>query len=171
MEPIVHAIIPLLFLIALFPNLEKKYLLLLPIVWIIDLDSYFGYHRFYLHNIFFILTIAIILYFIWNMRASLVAFFFGISHLILDSAFPGVAIFYPLLKNTFYIIAGINLFPFDFDFHLGSISLEEYISFSSSFDHSQYFGESSLIFLFLAIILLIYKYRQKIISYISSTNP
>ena len=162
MEPIVHAIVPLLFLLAVFPKLEKKYLLLLPIVWIIDLDSYFGYHRFYLHNIFFILAIAIIIYFAWNMKASLIAMFFGISHLILDLAFPGAAIFFPFISNTIFIIAGIHLFPFDFDFTFGTLSIEEYNSFSSTFDHSQYFGEISLIFLTLAAILFIYKYRYLI---------
>ena len=101
MEPIVHAIIPLLFLLAIFPNLEKKYLLLLPLVWIIDLDSYFGFHRFYLHNIFFILAIATILYFAWNLKASYIALFFGLSHLILDLAFPGVALFYPFFNYSF----------------------------------------------------------------------
>ncbi len=164
MEPIIHAIIPVLFLLAIFPNLEKKYVFLLfPLTWIIDLDSYFGLHRFILHNIFFILSVAIILYFSWNMKASLVAVYYGLSHLILDFAFPGVALFYPIVPKTYYVISSIQLFPFDIDFSIGSMTLNEYTVFLSTFEYSQYFGETSLIILTLATILILFKYRYTLL--------
>jgi hypothetical protein len=160
MEPIVHAIIPLLFILAIFPNIDKKYLLLIPIVWIIDLDSYFGMHRFYLHNIFFILALAIIIYFLWNLKASLILFYFGISHLILDLGFPGIAIFYPFLQKTFFIITNISLF--NINFSIGSITKDEYFAFAQTLDHATYFGEISLMFTALILLLITYKYRYLI---------
>ena len=166
MEPIIHALIPTLFLLALFPNLEKKYVFLLfPLAWIIDLDSYFGLHRFYLHNLFFILIVVIILYFIWNLKASMVALYYGLSHLILDLAFPGVALFFPFVQKSYFIITAINMKPFSFFFHMGSLNMDEYISFFNTITRAQYFGEMSLIFLVLAAILIIFKFRYNILKF------
>lgn len=162
MEPIVHAIIPLLFLLAFFPDLDKKYLLLLPIVWIIDLDSYIGAHRFWFHNLFFILIFSFLLWWLWDKKAFFITLFFGLSHIILDLTMPGTAFLYPLIQKTFYLSINISLFPFSYNLGFNSLSLNEYASLSSLFESSNYFGEMSFMLFLIFVILLFVKYRKVI---------
>ena len=93
MEPIVHILIPLVFLLLVFPKLDKKYVFyLLPLTFIIDLDTYIpGTHRYLFHNLLFVILISTIVYFAWDKRAYLVSLFYLGSHLILDLGEPGVA--------------------------------------------------------------------------------
>ncbi len=161
MEPLTHALIPIAFLLAMFPTLEKKYLLLAPIVWLIDFDFFIGIHRFTFHNIFFILLIAFIIWWLWNKKAFFVALFFGASHLILDLAMPGNAFLYPLYQKTIYITTSIHLFPFSYNFGFGAMSIDEYLALLSTFGPGEYLGEISFMFIILFALLLIVRLRSK----------
>jgi len=158
MEPIVHAIIPLIFLLAFFPKIKWQYILaLLPIVWIIDLDSFVGVHRFTFHNIFFVTLIALVVYLVWNKRAFFIAMFFGLSHLILDLGEPGAALFYPLYQKTIYFTSIVSFNPNIFHFSINTMTIAEYQSMIKLLEYPQYFGATSLIFLIFLIIMLIIK--------------
>lgn len=165
MEPFVHALIPLAFLLALFPNLDKKYIFsLVPIVWIIDLDSYIGIHRFTFHNLSFVLLLAATVYIFWNKQAFFIALYYGLSHLILDLALPGVAFFYPFIQKTYYLNASIQRgTEWLFSFSLGSLSIDEYKAFIETAGPMRYIGEASVLFLVLFSILLLVKFRKEII--------
>tara|TARA_Y100000310_G_C20691659_1_gene822664 strand:+ start:2503 stop:3000 length:498 start_codon:yes stop_codon:yes gene_type:complete len=163
MEPIVHAIIPMLILLALFPKLEKKYIFyLLPIVWIIDLDIYIpSMHRYLLGNIFFVLLLAGIAYWLWDKKASLVALFYGVSHLVLDSSYPGTAWLWPLIDKTFYLTASVQRnSQWLTDFGIHSLSRADHLTVTESITTSTYFGETAALFLVLIVIVLIFKYKE-----------
>ncbi len=173
MEPLVHALIPLVFLLAVFPKLDKKYIfLLVPIVWIIDLDTYFGQHRFTLHNIFFVLLVAALLYVLWDKMAGLVGFFYGFSHLLLDSFYPGPAWLYPFVDRTFYITSQV-LRDGEWIVNLGwgSLALSDYVAFAETVGPSRYIAETGVLFVVLIGILLVVKYRKNITSFVSSKGP
>tara|TARA_Y100000310_G_C20603780_1_gene774413 strand:+ start:852 stop:1364 length:513 start_codon:yes stop_codon:yes gene_type:complete len=164
MEPLLHAIIPLVFLLAIFPKLNKNYVFyLLPIVWIIDLDTFFGVHRLYLHNIVFVLLVAGFVYWRWDKIASIVALYYGASHLILDLAYPGVALFYPFVDVCYYVVAQIQRAgTWMWEFSVGTISKEELLYNIVTQDAMNYFGESSFILIVLLLVLIVVKYRNKI---------
>lgn len=105
MDLFAHITIPLLILLALRVD-TRKILLMLPFAVILELDVFFGYHRFLFHNVFiaFLLPLAwtILIYkykkewfsFAW------IALFFMLSHLMLDLT-EGIAFYYPMW-TTFY---------------------------------------------------------------------
>ncbi|MSR86056.1 hypothetical protein EXS74_01515 [Candidatus Woesearchaeota archaeon] len=158
MEPFVHALIPLAFLLALFPNIDKKYVFsLVPIVWIIDLDSFIGIHRFTFHNLFFVLVLAGIAYLIWKNRVAFwVAFYYGLSHLILDLSMPGPAWLYPLVQKTFYLdisIAKGTSWMLNID--TGSLSINQYNTLFGNLPVQTYVGEPAILFYLLFSVLLV----------------
>lgn len=170
MEPFVHALIPLAFLLALFQTLEKKYIFtLVPIVWLIDLDIFFGIHRFTFHNLFFVLGVALLIYMLWDAKAFFIAFYYGISHLILDLAYPGSGWLYPLVDKTFYLVSTVHRDAGHWlvSFHIGSLTLDEYLSFAQTVGPDRYIGEASVIFILLFALLVIIKYRKRITSVFS----
>lgn len=161
MEPFVHALIPLAFLLALFPNLDKKYIFyLVPIVWIIDLDSFIGIHRFTFHNLFFVLALAFLAYLIWKNRVAFwVAFYYGFSHLFLDLAMPGVGWLYPLIPKTFYIESSIyRSGEWLLNFSYGSFTIDQYNALIQTVGPARYIGETSVLLMGLFTILLAVKY-------------
>ena len=167
MEPFVHALIPLAFLLALFPNLDKKYVFsLLPIVWIIDLDSFIGMHRYTFHNLTFILLLAVIAYVIWKNRTVFwLALYYGLSHLILDLSMPGSAWLYPFVQKTFYLDVSIQKgTTWIFNFTTGSLTIDQYNTLYGSLPVKTYIGEASVLFLLLFAIPLgsyfIVKYKK-----------
>jgi len=164
MEPFVHALIPLAFLLALFPNLDKKYIFyLVPIVWIIDLDTFIGIHRFTFHNLSFVLLLAVIVYFLWDKRAFWIALFYGFSHLLLDFAWPGPAWFYPFIDKSYYLTASIHRgTEWIVNLSLGSLMLEEYQALAQGLGPPRYVGETSVLFLLLFGIVLLVKFRKEI---------
>ncbi len=167
MEPFIHALIPLVFLLALFSNLDKKYIFtLVPIVWIIDLDSFIGFHRFTFHNIFFVFALAGLAYLIWRNRIAFwVALYYGFSHLVLDFAMPGVAWFYPILQKTFYLDASIyRSGEWLVNFSLGSLNIEEYQALIQTIGPIRYIGEASVLFLVLFTILVVIKFKKEIVN-------
>ncbi len=104
MEPIVHFLIPVLIVLALFPKLDRRLVLFLsPLTVIMDLDMLAG-HRYMLHNVFFMLFVVGLVYIVFSFRRFkfgvmtpvLIAAFFMLSHLALDLGGPGVGAFYPV---------------------------------------------------------------------------
>jgi membrane-bound metal-dependent hydrolase YbcI (DUF457 family) len=170
MEPFIHAILPLLILLALYPNLEKRYVwYLIPIVWIIDLDIFIGStHRFLFHNIFFVAIIGLILYKIWDKKAGIVGFFYGLSHLILDMAYPGVGWFYPLYQKTIYIkTLVLRDSNWIFSFDIGTVSRDGYITAIESIKYSTWITEQPILILTLFTIVAIFAYRYNIKQFFS----
>ncbi|MBI5797680.1 metal-dependent hydrolase [Candidatus Woesearchaeota archaeon] len=165
MEPFVHALIPLAFLLALFPNLDKKYIFyLVPIVWIIDLDTFIGLHRFTFHNLTFILALAGIAYIIFRNRTAFwVACYYGISHLILDLALPGVAFFYPFYQKTFYLNFSLTrVTQWIVDISAGTLSLDQFQALLPGWTEKTYIGEASILFIILFAIILLVRYKKEI---------
>lgn len=113
MEPIIHVLIPMLTLLSFMPNIDKKLILvLMPLTVLPDFDLLFGKHRYFFHNIFFVIFVTAVIYLISNRKnilgfknllPSLIALFFLTSHLILDFGGPGVAILYPVYRKLIKI--------------------------------------------------------------------
>ncbi|MBL7051695.1 MAG: metal-dependent hydrolase [Nanoarchaeota archaeon] len=163
MEPFIHAIIPALILLGIFPKLDKKYIFfLLPLVWLLDLDLYIlETHRFLFHNLIFVFLLAGIIYLIWDKKAFFISLFYGISHLIFDLGYPGVAFFYPLYQKSFFITTKIQrTTEWILDFSFGTLSTEEYAQFAMDEGISTYFSEQVLLIFLLIGIILIIKYRK-----------
>ena len=156
MEPIMHALFPMLFLLAFFPKLSKKYVFfLLPLVWVIDLDTYIGgTHRYLFHNLLAVILIATIFYFVWDKRAALVALFYTGCHLLFDLAYPGVAFFYPFVQKTFYISANLlfNEGIWTWDIGWGSLAFAD-LPLGSSY----YFTTWGIVLLVVLAIVLVAK--------------
>jgi membrane-bound metal-dependent hydrolase YbcI (DUF457 family) len=115
MEPILHALIPSLTLLALFPKLDRKLVLkLLPLTILPDLDFFIG-HRYLFHNIFFVLIVSAAVYFIFrkNKVAFLIALLFLSSHLILDMSDPGNGLLYPFYDRLIRIDLSMSTSPAD----------------------------------------------------------
>ena len=160
-----HAIIPLLFLLAVFPKLDKKYVfILLPIVWIIDLDLYLGdLHRFIFGNIFFVLLLAGVAYWAWDKKAFFVAMFYGVSHLVLDSFYGGTAWLWPIIDKTFYVVASVQYENgWLYDLGIRSLSREDYLILIEDIGVSTYMSETAVLFMIVLGILLVAKYREEI---------
>jgi len=157
MEPIIHYLIPIIFLLIVFPNINKKTAFSLAILtWVIDLDFLTSAHRALTHNLLFMIVISAVLFFLINKEAMYISFYFIGSHLILDSAYPGNALFYPFYDKAFYITTKITS-KFIFNFKVGIVDLV-----LKDPGTSYFFTTQAFLFLVLLIILLIVKYRESI---------
>jgi hypothetical protein len=110
MEPLAHYAIPTLFLLALNPKTNRRRVLLYsPLALFPDLDFFFG-HAF-LHNIFAVAIISIIVYYATGKSrwAGLVSAYFLSAHLVLDLGF--VALLYPLKANILSLNVKIYTSP------------------------------------------------------------
>jgi len=162
MEPILHIIIPLLILLALFPKLDKKLVIGLSLLAILpDFDSLLPLiHRVHLHNIFFAVIIPSTIYLFYrNIKVFLISLYYLLSHLILDLTFGGVAIFYPLYQKLIEITISLNtnwLFIFNIKTHE--------LSTATGYGEPHYFfTKISIMVLLIVIIMLIIKFRKKLI--------
>lgn len=129
MEPLFHLIIPVLMLLAIYPRLNKKYILYLaPLTFIMDFDYIIhSVHRLISHSLLFVLVISLLVYILWDKKAFFISLFYLLSHLIFDMGYPGAALFYPFVQKTLYVRAVILLRPeFNIIFKIGSISLNEF---------------------------------------------
>ncbi len=107
MDTFAHIAIPLLILLALRVD-TRKVLLMLPFAVIMDLDFFFrGMHRMLFHNIFIAIIIPLIVIIYLDRKHpkyreyGLIAFFFLLSHLILDLG-EGMALLYPFVTDYYY---------------------------------------------------------------------
>ncbi len=103
MDILFHWLIPLIIVIA-FSNIDKRTILCLsPFALFPEIDAFFGMHRMILHNLF-VVSVPLLIYFISRRKKLifvLIAYFL-LSHVVLDLAYPGVALFYPLSDERIY---------------------------------------------------------------------
>lgn len=165
MEPLLHLIIPPLILLALFPKLNKTLIIALsPFTFLMDLDFLFNVtHRFFLHNIFFVIIATLITYLIINKQASLITLFYTLSHLILDLQRPGVAFLYPLIQKSYYISTTIIDSPFNIKIKIGSLNIQQYLTDTTNL-HSYFLTTTAtqlLLLILLTVILFGIMYQTK----------
>lgn len=157
MEPIIHYLIPLVFLLLIFPKTNKKVAFSLAVLtWVVDLDFYTTLHRALTHNLLFMIIISLALYYLINKEAMYLSFYFIGSHLILDSGYPGNALFYPFYDKALYITTEVTS-KFLFNFKIGVIDLafrEPRVAYLLT--------TQAFLFLFLIIMLLIVRYKKSI---------
>ena len=105
MDPLMHVLLPLLFLLALRVD-TKKAILLAPLAILPDFDAAFNLHRAVFHSFIpvIILPIGLILYSKTKrpewMLASLLVLFYLASHVVLDLG--GVAFAWPFTTDMLY---------------------------------------------------------------------
>jgi len=110
MEPFIHFILPLIFLLAFGKGYcRKKILLYSPLAVLPDIDFFFGHALF--HNIFMPFILASIFYHLSGKDRQVwtLSMYFLLSHLILDLGF--VALFYPFGGSVFSLNVNIYTSP------------------------------------------------------------
>lgn len=133
MDPVLHLLLPLLFLIAVGID-KRKAVLLAPFAILPDLDVLFGLHREALHSFLFILVFPIALIAYSRMKkpewllGAFLALFYLASHIVLD--FSGVAFLWPFVHEGFFLDIDVTLtvrpeFQFGFDFAYGMEPLHQ----------------------------------------------
>lgn len=112
MDPLMHLLLPLLFLLAIKVD-ARRALLLAPLAILPDLDALFGLHRALGHSFIPILVVPMaFLAFSYLRRpewvpAAIVAQFYLASHVVLDLG--GVAFLWPIVQEQFYLRMGLTL--------------------------------------------------------------
>lgn len=165
MEPLFHLILPLLILLFFFPKLDKNLVFKLAIFSIVmDLDSFIpGMHRILFHNIFFVLIVFLIVYYLKGKLAGLISLYFLISHLILDLGMYGISIFSPFYNKFIYFVCNFRLDSGRYIFDIGFST--ERLEILSIFKTSYYLTEvGSLILVLLIIMLFVKIYTKKKLS-------
>ena len=172
MEPIMHVIIPLLVLLALFPKMDKKLAVGLAfLVFIPDMDFFIDFtHRFLFHNIFFTTGLSLLIYlFSRNLKIFLISLYYLTSHLILDLTVGAVALFYPLYQRLIDINITLNS-KWIFDLSIRTYPLTETSSYLGP-KISYFFTEVGVITALLLLIMLIIKYKKRLFNYIRIPFP
>jgi membrane-bound metal-dependent hydrolase YbcI (DUF457 family) len=154
MDPLLHLLLPVLFLLALRID-TRKVLMFAPLAIFPDFDAVFGLHRAVFHSFIPVLVIPVglILYSKfkrpeWMLSALLVQFFMA-SHIILDLG--GVAFAWPFTSEmlyfdpelTFNMQGGIN-----FVFHL-KYGLKPYVEMGTT----DFLSESGFAMIFLGMLV------------------
>ncbi|MFH1257099.1 MAG: metal-dependent hydrolase [Candidatus Diapherotrites archaeon] len=110
MEALLHYVLPVLLLLAIFPE-EKRNIFLLSFLAVLpDLDWITG-HRTLFHNVFAAAAVVLLAYFLSKKNRKL-AFFAGFlfaSHLILDLSHPGIPLLWPLSNYSFALNFGVYI--------------------------------------------------------------
>lgn len=130
--PLIHFLVPFVVLLVLFKK-DKYVYWLSPFALLPDIDSFTGYHRALLHNIFVALALALLMFVVLNNnKVFYIVFIYMASHIILDTFTGGVSIFYPVYSNMIYVNSGIEIdsyrhlsFIFDYGIKRGSGSMWE----------------------------------------------
>ena len=154
MDPVMHLLLPLLFLLALRLD-TRKVLLFAPLTILPDFDAAFNLHRAVFHSFIpiVVLPLCLIAYSRyrrpdWMLSALLVQFYLA-SHVVLDLG--GVAFAWPLTTEmlyfdpeiTFNMQGGIN---FAFHLHYG---LKPYVEMGTT----DFLSESGFALLFLGVLM------------------
>lgn len=163
MDPLMHLLLPLLFLLALRID-TKKVLLFAPLTFLPDFDAAFQLHRAVFHSFIPVLVVPVglILYSRfkrpeWMLGALLVLFYLA-SHIVLDLG--GVAFAWPFTTDmlffdtelTFNMQGGIN-----FVFHL-KYGLKPYVEMGTT----DFLSESGFALLFLgALVMAVFRKETK----------
>ena len=155
MDPLMHLILPILFLLALRID-TKKVLLFAPLAVLPDFDAAFNLHRAVFHSFIpvIILPIILILYSKtkrpeWMLGSMLVLFYLA-SHIVLDLG--GVAFAWPFTTDmlyfdpevTFNMHGGIN-----FGFHL-SYGIKPYVEMTTT----DFLSETGFAMIFLGMLVV-----------------
>jgi membrane-bound metal-dependent hydrolase YbcI (DUF457 family) len=156
MDPLIHLLLPILFLLALRID-TKKVLLFAPLAILPDFDAAFNLHRAVFHSFIpvVILPVGLILYSRvkrpdWMLSALLV-FFYLASHVVLDLG--GVAFAWPFTTDmlyfdpevTFNMQGGIN---FGFHLHYG---VKPYVEMTTT----DFLSETGFAMIFLALLVTV----------------
>ena len=160
-----HLILPIIFTAALFPKLEKKYLLgLFFCTFLMDFDIFIGTtHRFLFHNLLFVILVSGIVYFAWNKKAFFVALFYTGSHLIFDLGKPGVAFLWPIINRTFYVTADIlRDTSWIVNFSVGSVTRAEYLRDVATLGPARWMTINGFAVALLLAVLVVVRYRKEI---------
>jgi len=105
MDPFMHLLLPLLFLLAIRFD-AKMAILYAPLAILPDFDSLFGLHRALFHSFIPILVLPLAFALYTRLRkpewmlGSIVALFYLASHVVLDLG--GVAFLWPFVQEQFY---------------------------------------------------------------------
>jgi hypothetical protein len=173
MEPVLHILIPLVILLAFYPKLDKKYVFgLLFLTVLMDVDFFFpgGLHRFFFNNIFFILITAGLIGYLWNKKAFFVSLFYMGTHLIMDFAQPGNALFWPFSDTLYYITAGISRKGrWILDLTFNTLTREEWLTIKST-ELTRWLAIEGFFVAFIVLLMIIIKYRKKIKSFFSKAS-
>lgn len=105
MDPVVHLLLPVLFLLAIKID-TRKVLMFAPLAILPDFDALLGMHREVLHSFIpiLVLPVGLIVYSKlkrpeWMLSAMLVQFYLA-SHIVLDLG--GVTFFWPFVKDQMF---------------------------------------------------------------------
>lgn len=121
MDPLMHLVLPLLFLLAIKVD-TKRAVMLAPLAVLPDFDALFGLHRALGHSFVPILVMPMALLLYSHARrpewfqAALVAQFYLASHVVLDLG--GVAFLWPIVQEQFYLDLGVTFTATD-GFNIG----------------------------------------------------
>lgn len=164
MEPLLHYIISVLALLAIFPKLCERFgykkILLLGVLSILpDFDVLAGMHRYLFHNLFFTILIIMILWLSLGKIPGLLSVYFLGSHLLFDMNIVGISLLWPIYKNFLgfevglfsHKLNGLNLI---FNFFSKPFEIKE------SFMVSWYLSPMGTLVLILVIVLLTFKFYQ-----------
>ena len=161
MEPILHILIPLLILLALFPKLDKRLVIGLSLVAILpDLDFFIpSLHRIFTHNLFSTTIVSLVIYLISsNLKVFYISLYYLTSHLILDLAIGGVALFYPLYKKLIELTITLNT-DFNLIINIKTHELAKVMEYTGP---HYLFTKTSILILFIILVMLLVKYRKKL---------
>ena len=156
MDPVIHLLLPLLFLLALRVD-TKKVLLFAPLTILPDFDAAFHLHRAVFHSFIpvLILPVGLVLYSKMKrpewMLSSLLVLFYLSSHVILDLS--GVAFAWPFTTDMFYfdpeitfnMQGGIN-----FVFHL-QYGIKPYVEMTTT----DFLSETGFATIFLGVLVAV----------------
>jgi membrane-bound metal-dependent hydrolase YbcI (DUF457 family) len=155
MDPLLHLLLPVLFLLALRID-ARKVLMFAPLAIFPDFDAVFGLHRMVFHSFIPVLVLPLGLIIFskfkrpeWMLSALLVQFYLA-SHIVLDLG--GVAFAWPFTSEmlyfdpelTFNMQGGIN-----FVFHL-KYGLKPYVEMGTT----DFLSESGFALLFLGVLVM-----------------
>ena len=156
MDPLMHILLPTLFLLAI--RLDPKMVILFsPLTILPDFDAAFGLHRAVFHSFVpvVVIPVALIVYSKlrkpeWLAGALLVQFFLA-SHVVLDLG--GVAFLWPFVEDQFYFDPVITFglqggIDFDFQLEYGWRPYEP-------METTQFVSESGFAIIFLAVLMAV----------------
>jgi hypothetical protein len=162
MEPVFHYLIPVLFLLAVFPKFCKSFgykkIFLLGLLGVLpDFDVFTSMHRFLFHNIFFVILGGLVIYYLAGKIYGLLSFYFLGSHLLFDLNRFGVGLFWPFYKKFMGFEIGLVHYKGD-GFKLIIDFFTESLKVGEGAVESWYLHPMGTLVLILFLILIVVKF-------------
>ena len=161
----IHLIVPLLALLMICKNEDRKYIfLLLPLSVVSDLDTFVTQHRALLHNIFIPMLLLFIGLAVKEKRTIfLIASGYLASPVVLDMFGGGVVLFYPFYNEMAFVDASLSMSKtneliWTFNYGFGSYG-EEWMNAWGYISEST--GTAALLLVLLAGVIMVYRNRIK----------